>query len=163
MVVHKRKKLSRYRGSYTHGAGSKKKRRGAGNRGGRGMAGTGKRADSKKPSIWRNTKYFGKHGFKRSMADPPRELTISALRRMIPRLVESGIAVKDKDAFSVDISALGYDKLLAKGKLDMKLNLKVKYASRGAVTKVEAAGGNITLTEVPDAAAPAAEAASTAE
>ncbi|MBU0761552.1 MAG: hypothetical protein KKD39_00860, partial [Candidatus Altiarchaeota archaeon] len=42
-----------------------KKRRGAGNRGGRGMAGTGRKADVKKPSIWKNKKYFGVHGFKK--------------------------------------------------------------------------------------------------
>ena len=62
MTVNKRKKVTRYRGSKTHGGGAKKKRRGAGNRGGRGMGGSGKRADSKKPSLW-GAKYFGKHGF----------------------------------------------------------------------------------------------------
>ena len=35
MTVNKRKKVIRYRGSMTHGSGSKKKRRGAGNRGGK--------------------------------------------------------------------------------------------------------------------------------
>ena len=52
MTVNKRKKNSRQRGSHTHGWGAMKKHRGAGNRGGRGAAGSGKRADSKKPSIW---------------------------------------------------------------------------------------------------------------
>ena len=45
MSVNKTKKVGKYRGSKTHGGGHMKKRRGAGNRGGRGMAGTGKRAD----------------------------------------------------------------------------------------------------------------------
>ena len=62
MTVNKRKKISRYRGSMTHGGGSKKKRRGSGNRGGKGLAGSGKRSDSKKPSLWKE-KYFGKFGF----------------------------------------------------------------------------------------------------
>ena len=58
MVVNKLKKKVKYRGSKTHGCGSMKKRRGAGHRGGRGAAGSGKRGDAKKPSIW-NEKYFG--------------------------------------------------------------------------------------------------------
>src|SRR3990167_1002872 len=67
MVVHKRKKLVRYRGSMTHGWGAKKKHRGSGNRGGFGMAGSGKRADQKKISILKyyGHEYFGKKGFKR--------------------------------------------------------------------------------------------------
>jgi len=60
----KRKKVTKQRGSKTHGWGAMKKHRGAGNRGGRGMAGTGKRGDAKKPSIQKNKKYFGKYGFK---------------------------------------------------------------------------------------------------
>ena len=63
MVVNKRKKNSRQRGSTTHGFGSKKKHRGHGSRGGSGLAGTGKRADAKKPSFWHDTEYFGGHGF----------------------------------------------------------------------------------------------------
>ena len=69
MTVNKRTKSSRDRGSKTHGCGSMKKRRGAGNRGGRGMAGTGKRADQNKPSIWKNKKYFGKYGFKKKILE----------------------------------------------------------------------------------------------
>ena len=65
MVVNKRKKSTRQRAGTTHGYGSMKKHRGAGHRGGRGASGTGKRADSKKPSIWKQTDYFGKHGFKK--------------------------------------------------------------------------------------------------
>ena len=48
MVINKSKKKLKYRGSKTHGCGSMKKRRGAGHRGGRGAAGSGKRGDTKK-------------------------------------------------------------------------------------------------------------------
>ncbi|MBS3145783.1 uL15 family ribosomal protein, partial [Candidatus Woesearchaeota archaeon] len=66
MTVNKRSKKSRQRGTHTHGWGAKKKHRGAGNRGGRGNAGTGKRADTKKPTIIKlyGNEYFGKKGFK---------------------------------------------------------------------------------------------------
>ena len=60
MVAKKRKKNTRQRAGTTHGWGSMKKHRGKGNKGGAGMAGTGKRGDAKKPAIWKNKKYFGK-------------------------------------------------------------------------------------------------------
>ena len=62
MPVNKRKKATRFRAKTTHGYGSMKKNRGAGNRGGRGMAGSGKRADQKKPTILKlyGNEYFGK-------------------------------------------------------------------------------------------------------
>ena len=64
--THKRKKYSRAHGKNmgTAGWGSRKKHRSSGNRGGRGMAGSGKRADHKKTLITKlygNT-YFGKQG-----------------------------------------------------------------------------------------------------
>ena len=45
MTHNKRKKNSRQRGEWTHGWGAKKKHRGAGHRGGRGNAGSGKRGE----------------------------------------------------------------------------------------------------------------------
>ena len=62
MTFNIRKK--RMRGTKTHGWGSKKKHRGAGNRGGRGMAGAGKRAEHKKTLILKKytNAYFGKKG-----------------------------------------------------------------------------------------------------
>ena len=62
MKLKKRKKSSRYRGSHTHGRGFKKKARGKGHRGGKGMAGSGKRADHKKSLVIKlyGNKYFGK-------------------------------------------------------------------------------------------------------
>lgn len=112
------------------------------------MAGTGKRGDSRKPSIWRDLKYFGKYGFTKPTLRQ-RSITLSLLEESIPRLVEAGLASKEKDAYVVDLTKIGYDKLLSKGKLGLKLRLKARYASRGAVEKVEAAGGEIVLTEVP--------------
>ncbi|MBU0467250.1 MAG: hypothetical protein KKF39_06330 [Nanoarchaeota archaeon] len=47
-MIKKRKKVSRARGTHTHGRGFKKKARGSGHRGGVGKEGTGKRADHKK-------------------------------------------------------------------------------------------------------------------
>ena len=62
----KRKKSSRYHGRKrgTCGTGARKKMKGSGHRGGKGMAGTGKRADQKKTLILKlyGHDYFGKQG-----------------------------------------------------------------------------------------------------
>jgi len=58
MPVNKRKKNSRLKGSHTYGWGSKKKHRKAGNRGGHGMSGTGKRSDHKKTMILKTKRWF---------------------------------------------------------------------------------------------------------
>lgn len=65
MKIKKRSKRSRIRGKRTVGGGSRKKRRGKGSRGGKGMAGTGKRAGQKLTWIQRyyGGKYLGKRGF----------------------------------------------------------------------------------------------------
>ena len=62
----KRKKSSRYHGRNmgTCGTGARKKSQGSGHKGGKGMAGTGKRADQKKTLILKlyGHDYFGKQG-----------------------------------------------------------------------------------------------------
>jgi len=66
MKIKKRKKSSRMHGRKmgTHGTGARKNKRKSGNRGGRGLAGTGKRADQKKTLITKlyGHGYFGKQG-----------------------------------------------------------------------------------------------------
>ena len=65
MLKHKKSKVKTQRGTSSHGWGHKKKHRGAGNRGGKGMAGTGARGDAKKPTILTTVgkSYYGKKGF----------------------------------------------------------------------------------------------------
>lgn len=59
----KSKKILKQRGNRTNGGGSLKKRRGAGNKGGKGNAGAGKHHWT--TTVIENKNYFGKHGFKR--------------------------------------------------------------------------------------------------
>ena len=157
MVARRRAQSSRHHGTRLHGRGGKRKQRGAGNRGGRGMAGTGKRGGSRRPSIWRDLTYFGKYGFTKPTLRQ-RSITLSLLEESMPRLVEAGLASKEKDAYVIDLIKLGYDKLLSKGKLGLKLKVKARYASHGAVEKVEAAGGEVTVTEVPQIGSPESKA-----
>ncbi|MBS3132305.1 uL15 family ribosomal protein [Candidatus Woesearchaeota archaeon] len=145
MAFNKRKKNSRQRGSHTHGWGAKKKHRGTGNRGGKGMAGTGKRADSKKPSIWAE-RYFGKRGFKTEQIKKdtkPRIMNLAHIEGRLNSLVEGKLVAKEKDTYIIDSEKLGFDKLLSKGKVERKLKISVPYATEGAIEKVKAAGGEV--------------------
>src|SRR3989344_4841218 len=61
MAFKKRKKSGRRHGHQTAFRGAKERTRGSGNRGGKGMAGTGKRADQRKTLILNlSERYFGK-------------------------------------------------------------------------------------------------------
>lgn len=144
MTVNKRKKNDRQRGHKTHGWGAKKKHRGKGHQGGAGMAGSGKRADSKKPSIWKDLEYFGKHGF---VSKTPKvkinAVNASYLEQHIHRLVSSNLAKKEGAVYSVELEKLGYNKLLGDGRISMKLKITTPYASRSAVEKVKEAGGEV--------------------
>ncbi|MBT3395419.1 50S ribosomal protein L15 [archaeon] len=139
MTATKRKKNTRMRAHTTHGWGSMKKRRGAGNRGGRGMAGTGKRAAQKKPTILKlfGNAYFGKKGFKTpksKLKSKEKTINLSYIEIKIDKL-----ATKKGDTFLVDLSK--YDKVLAKGNLTNKFEITCKSFSKKAIEKIESAGG----------------------
>ena len=132
MTVQKTKKCRKYRGSTTHGGGSMKKRRGSGNRGGFGNAGTGKRADQKKPSIIKKygLSYFGKKGFKRNV--PLKKINTINISQL-PETQE------------INLKQMGYNKLLAKGTPKIKHKITVESCSKKAKEKIEKNGGQISL------------------
>lgn len=141
----RKKKATRMRAQTTHGRGSMKKGRGAGNRGGRGNAGTGKRGDANKPRIWKDSKYFGKHGFKTHTSRSIKAINIADIEERHAKLIEAGLARKDKDTVEIDLSKLGYDKLLGSGKVTSKFRIKAESASKSAVDKIKEAGGEIIV------------------
>ena len=146
MVVNKRKKFSRQRASHTHGWGSKKKHRGAGNRGGKGMAGTGKRGDSIKTLIWKDAKYFGKHGFKsKGITEDIKAVNIWNIEDRLDKLLKDKLISKEGAFYVVDLEKLGYNKLLGSGRVLNKFKIKVKYAAANAVEKIKQAGGEVIL------------------
>ncbi|MFH1771047.1 MAG: uL15m family ribosomal protein [archaeon] len=129
-MMNKRKKDSRQRGSHTHGWGAKKKHRGAGSRGGRGNAGSGKRGDAKKPSFWNDPSYYKSKGFV-SLKKSLKSINISQLNKF--------------ENTKLDLSKEGYNKLLGMGKSKTKYDIKVSYASESAIKKIREAGGTVTL------------------
>src|SRR3989338_8826393 len=140
MTVNKRRKNERQRGHHTHGWGAKKKHRGQGNRGGRGMGGSGKRADSKKPSIWKE-RYFGKFGF---VSKTPKvkisAVNIGYIGEHLDKLIASNSVQKENGIYFVDLEKLGFNKLLGDGHVNVKFKIKVAYASKIALEKIKEAG-----------------------
>ena len=149
MVTYKKRKNRNMRGSQTHGWGAKKKHRGAGSRGGRGMAGTGKRGDAKKPSIWKDTKYFGKYGFTRpnKIVIKINAINLKTIEQRLESLLAKKLVEKKTDSYIIDLKKLGFNKVLSTGKITKKFNIKCDYASKKAVEKIKESGGSIVLKE----------------
>ncbi len=146
MTVNRRKKNSRQRGTHTHGWGAKKKHRGSGNRGGKGMAGTGKKADQNKPSIWDNVRYFGKFGFKKKNAKTVNAVNLQYFEDNADKLVTEKRIIKEKDLYVIDAKKLGFDKILGCGKLTKRFKITASAFSEGAAEKIRQAGGEVTET-----------------
>ena len=130
--VHKRTKNSRIRGARTVGWGFRQKHKGHGNKGGFGKAGTGKRADHKKQSAEMAVKgkYFGKQG---------------ATSRGTKRIKYEKINLKDiKANFTGAKIDLSKHKILGTGD-GFKAEITALAATKGAIAKMEAAGGKIIL------------------
>lgn len=153
MVVYRRKKSRRLRGSKRHGYGIKKNR-GAGNKGGRGMAGSGKRAGQKKPSILKEfgLSYFGKKGFTSIHRKRSKIINLNTLDLNITNYIKKGLIKEEKGAYHFDASAQGYTKVLANGKLAHKFIIKAPTFSKKAKEHIELAGGQALAEKenVPD-------------
>jgi large subunit ribosomal protein L15 len=144
MVVRKNPKVKKQRGHKTHGWGSMKKNRGAGNKGGKGNAGSGKRGDSRKPTLWKKGIKLGKFGFKKyGIKKEVKTIDLSALDAKLDELVKSKKASVDKDIYTINLSELGYTKLLGRGKITKKVNITVGKVTGKATDKVTAAGGQV--------------------
>ncbi len=149
MVTYKTKKVSKYRGSSNHGGGMRKKRRGAGSRGGRGNAGTGKRAGQKKAGL-KNFK-LGSIGF-RPRRDVMHEQTINVGDLTLAKIkgwIAEGKATTEGAGqgagFSIDLGTLGFTKLLGAGEVVVKLLIKVPSCSGSAQEKIKAKGGQVQV------------------
>jgi large subunit ribosomal protein L15 len=87
--------------------------------------------------------HYGKHGFKRpqKMVKKINPVNLSYLDDKSEELLEKGIASKDGDSIVIDITELGYNKVLAKGSISKPLTIKSPSFSASAIAKLEEAGG----------------------
>lgn len=144
MVTNKTKKNRAMRGSRTHGWGSPKKHRGKGSRGGVGKSGMGKRGQHKMSLLNSlGIKNLGSHGFIRPSAvvTKVKAINLNAIDANINKWLTKKIAVEEKGVVSVDLSKIGFNKVLGTGRLSRKMIIKADKFSEGAKKKIEAAGG----------------------
>jgi large subunit ribosomal protein L15 len=154
MVVRRRKKVTKYRGHITHGGGHRKKRRGAGSRGGRGRAGSGKRSGHKKNILTP----IGKKGFTslkkvaRVHQHPAAVINVGDLTfDRLQSWLHQGKISKEDDTYVVNLQRLGYQKLLGAGDIIIRVKVIVSMWSAQAAEKIKAAGGNVISTAVAEA------------
>jgi large subunit ribosomal protein L15 len=137
----RKRKVRRMRGSRTHGWGVSGQHRKSGMKGGRGRSGGFKHK-------WTRVLNLGddrsKIGFRspRSLK-PDRTINIDELDHLTSQ-VES----QDKGEPAVlDLTVLGYSKLLGRGSVSRAYNVKVAKASEAAARKIQQAGGRVSLQE----------------
>ena len=126
MTTRFRAKAHKWRGRTSHGGGAKKKRRGKGSLGGRGMGGGHKHKFSLITTYMPD--HYGYKGFY-STGKKPATINVGDLERM--------------GETEIDLKKLGYGKLLGKGKVTRSIIVTVDSCSAQAKEKVEKAGGRI--------------------
>ena len=141
MTIRKRSRRSRLRGSRTAGYGSRKKHRGKGSKGGKGMAGTGKRAGQKRTFVLRYFPegYFGKKGFQ-SRKEKLKGINLGQIQQKASEFIGKGIAKKTPEG--IEINLKGY-KILGEGELKDKFLIKASSFSEKAKKKIESKGSKI--------------------
>ncbi|MCZ7357303.1 MAG: uL15 family ribosomal protein [Candidatus Methanoperedens sp.] len=140
-------KTKKFRGKRTFGAGTHKNRRGGGSRGGRGNAGTCKHHFVR--SMQRGLS-FGKHGFKRPevVSHDKFIVNVGELDEAIEQLVADGLAEKKGEAFHINLSGIGIEKVLGNGRVTKSIFITAGEFSSAAKQKIEEAKGNaIVLSE----------------
>jgi large subunit ribosomal protein L15 len=142
MAQKNRKINKKMRGSRSCGYGCAKKHRGAGSRGGRGNAGSTKH---KQKLMYILGGRLGKIGFHRhpSLVVAQSIINLDDIDVHIEKWAAEGKAKKTAGGFSVDMSELGYDKVLGSGKLTHKIEIKADSFSESAKKKIAEAGGKV--------------------
>ena len=155
-------KKRRQRGSRTHGGGTHKNRRGAGNRGGRGNAGRSKHQMHGQPPL-------GKHGFTRppDLRTDVREIDVREIDEQAALWAAEGVAEETDYGYRIDAREVvedGHDadvvKVLGTGQVRNQLEVTADAFSERAAELIESEGGDAVLTERGEALAAEAEEAS---
>jgi large subunit ribosomal protein L15 len=133
-MPHKERKTRKMRGERTHGYGKIGQHRGAGCRGHR-KVGRHKHLWSYVAAYEPN--YFGKHGFTSPQSLKRKEKTINVTK------LEEIPTTQEKGETHINLTTLGYTKLLGTGKITKPLTIIVPSCSQTAEQKIKKAGGKI--------------------
>ncbi len=139
MVVRRRKKVRKQRGSRTYGWGSQKKHRGKGSKGGKGKAGMHKHKWTY--TVKYEPDHFGKRGFKRPIKNVVKAINLSEIEKLVSKNPE--VVKKENGSQIIDLTKLGYEKVLGKGKISKPYVIIARKFSEKAKQKIEAVGGKV--------------------
>jgi len=142
-LPHKLRKQRKQRGSRTMGYGRVGQHRKGGGRGGKGKAGGRKH-------FWiRTVKYepdrYRKVGFKppSTLGETPGTINVGELRELAAKVYGIETIDAGEGTIELNLTELGYEKLLGRGKIKIPLRLGIPAYSARALEKVEAAEGEI--------------------
>jgi large subunit ribosomal protein L15 len=129
-MPHKERKTRKMRGSRTHGYGRIGQHRDAGSK--------GQRKVGRHKHLWsyvtaHEPNYFGKHGFTSPKSLKHQENTIN-IKQLNQLTIENN---------QVNLTTLGYTKLLGTGKITKPLTITVATCSKTAQEKIKKAGGQV--------------------
>ncbi|RLG73340.1 MAG: 50S ribosomal protein L15 [Thermoprotei archaeon] len=148
MVVRRRKKSRKLRGrTRTMGWGRIGQHRKSGSRGGFGLVGFHKHKWTW--TIKYAPHWFGKHGF----TQPPtivaeiNAINVSELDEIARDMLRQGIAQKEDNKIVIDVSVLGFNKVLGRGKITLPLKVITPAITERAREKIEAAGGEVVISK----------------
>lgn len=139
----KRTKSSRMSGRNmgTHGRGARKKAKGTGHKGGKGMSGSGKRADHKKTLVTKlyGHKYFGKQGVtsRGTKKDKTNKINLQQIELNLEKYGQ-----EKNNVWEINLKKY---KILGTGEVKNKLIITAKAASKSAIEKVKKMGGEIIV------------------
>ncbi len=147
MVIRKRKKSRKYRGSRRHGWGITKGHKKSGIRGGYGRA--GRFSHRWIYYIVKEPEELKKKGFTRhpSLVKRYKTINIAEIEGKLHNWLKSGVAKIDGDVVTINLKELGYEKLLGAGYPTRKYRLTIDLASEGAIEKIKNAGGDVSVAE----------------
>ncbi|HEW89787.1 MAG TPA: 50S ribosomal protein L15 [Candidatus Bathyarchaeota archaeon] len=141
-MPHRLRKTRWKRGSRTHGYGAHDRHRGRGSR--------HYRRAGRHKHLWSyvvkyEPDYFGKRGFKspRSKFLKMRTINVGQLDELVEALEAKGLLEEREGMAYVDLEALGYAKLLGRGRLTRPVLVRVREFTETAEKKVLEAGGKI--------------------
>ncbi len=147
MVVRRRKKSRKLRGrTRTMSWGRIGQHRKSGSRGGFGAVGY-----QKHKRFWMikyAPNWYGKHGFTR----PPRivaeinSINVGEINEIAQYLLSTGNPVKEDEKIIIDVTELGFNKVLGGGRVTVPIKLITPSITERAREKIEKAGGEVVLT-----------------
>lgn len=142
MKVKRRKKSTRFRGSRMNRRGYKNRTKGSGNRGGKGMSGTGKRGDQRKTLVLNQfgNKYFRKDKTT-SKNGKVKSISLRSLEEQLETFVKTGKATHTTGTYEVKLPK---HKIVG-NKATIKMIIHAQEASAGAIEAVKAVGGSVHL------------------